>query len=42
VHGKGKMPLQVSFTVPVHLEKFWHLEAILGMQVIAAARLEEV
>ena len=38
-----EFPSQVSFTVPAHLEEFWHLDAIWGlMQVVVTELLEEV
>ena len=38
-----EFPAQVSFTVPAHLEEFWHLDAIWGlMQVVVTELLEEV
>ncbi len=38
-----EFPAQVSFTVPAHLEEFWHLDAIWGLlQVVVAELVERV
>ena len=34
-----EFPAQVSFTVPSHLDRFWHLDAVLGLIVVVVREL---
>jgi hypothetical protein len=34
-----EFPAQVSFMVPTHIDRFWHLDAVLGLMVIVVREL---